>query len=180
MDALRYVGCPVGPHSYNRFNPEWGWNIVTAANALHPLRTDFTKASFWGSIKRYFWAGVPKSLECDKLLGICARFVGKENVCILSSPTLDPDCLAGKLEWIKANMPKWMHRQYLIGPCKKFCARPDAVLIDDREKNVDEFRASGGHAIMMPRPWNSLHYQRYNMGVYVYDKLRRLFDLESL
>ena len=41
---------------------------------------------------------------------------------------------------------------------KHFCARPDALLIDDGDHNVEAFRANGGQTILVPRPWNSLHY----------------------
>ena len=40
---------------------------------------------------------------------------------------------------------------------KHFCARPDALLIDDSDHNVEAFLAHGGQAILVPRPWNPLH-----------------------
>lgn len=158
MYGLHYVGCSVDPLEYNEFNPDWGFDIVNAANHLHPNR-QFTEDEFWGLIDRRFWATIPESRECQWLLDVSAALVGKENVCILSSTTRDPDCLAGKLDWIQAVLPPWMHRQYLLGPQKHFCARSDTLLIDDRDYNVDKFREAGGHAILVPRLWNSLHEQ---------------------
>jgi len=153
--ALRSVGCPVDVLSFDDCDPLWGYDIVAAANTLHPSRT-FTLSSFWESIGRSVWATVPESAEFTLLLRWCEECVGTENVCILTSPTIDPDCLAGKLEWIHCHLPKRMHRQFLIGPTKHLCARPDALLIDDHEKNVNLFRQHGGQAILVPRPWNSL------------------------
>lgn len=153
MSALEYVGCG-GDAVYN---PRHGWNIVAAINSLHPSM-QFSEAGFWRAIDRKFWATIPKSSECDWLLETCSSLVGRENVCILSAPTLDPDCLAGKMEWIYRFMPIWMHRQFLIGPRKYFCARPDALLIDDRDRNVTDFYIHNGQAITMPRPWNRFHY----------------------
>ena len=75
----------------------------------------------------------------------------------MTSPTIDPDCLAGKLEWIHEFTPRWMHRQYLVGPRKQFCAHREALLIDDADKNVNTFREWGGQALLVPRPWNSMH-----------------------
>jgi len=158
MYALRYVGCTVEATDYTKFNPDWGWNIVNAANHLHPTRK-FTEDEFWPLIDRQFWATIPRSQECQWLLDVSAGIVGEENVCILSSSTRDPDCLAGKLDWIQNELPPWMHRQYLLGPRKHFCASPDSLLIDDRDYNVDTFRAAGGQAILVPRPWNTLHKQ---------------------
>jgi len=155
--ALRQVGCIVGNHDYHLYNHHWGWDIVKAANHLHPdPRRYFTKQSFWELIKREHWARVPWSMEFLPLLRRCIELVSQDNVCILSCPTLDPDCLAGKLEWIRDFMPKDMQRQYLIGPRKHFCASPNALLIDDSDDNVTAFRIHGGQAILMPRPWNSL------------------------
>lgn len=174
MYALRMVGCPVDSWSYRDFNPEWGWDIVKAANTLHPTRK-FTTADFWNSISREVWATVPESGEYDTLLCDSASLVGDENVCILSSPTLDPDCLAGKAEWIRKHICPELRRQYLIGPRKYFCARPDALLIDDSDKNVREFRQHGGQAILMPRPWNSL-WEIRNPLTYVQYAMKQAFD----
>lgn len=153
MAALKHVGCDVEVSGYE-YDPAWGWDIVKAANALGG---HFTRDEFWARIGRDFWATVPVSAECYGLLGVCASLVGAKNVCLLSSPPRHPDCLAGKLEWIHTFLPKRMHRQFLFGPRKHFCARPDALLIDDRDKNVDDFRKHGGMAILVPRPWNSAH-----------------------
>jgi 5'(3')-deoxyribonucleotidase len=87
-------------------------------------------------------------------LEACAKAVGRENVCIATSPTKCPESLAGKLEWIHDHFPEWMHRQYAITPRKHLFARPDSLLIDDYSENVERFKAHSGHAILVPRPWN--------------------------
>jgi len=172
--ALMSVGCQIDAMSFDGLDPLWGRDIVTSANALHRTRS-FTTKSFWSSIGRSVWATVPESAEFASLLRWCEECVGTNNVCILSCPTLDPDCLAGKLEWIHAHFPKRFHRQYLIGPRKYFCARPDALLIDDSEENVDKFLEWGGQAILVPRPWNSLFRIRNTLG-YLLREFRIRFD----
>ena len=176
MYALKHVGCPVDELAYCDFNPAWGWDIVRAANALHPNH-QFTPDEFWNSLDRDVWASVPESAEFKALLCRCEELVGSENVCILSSPTHDPDCLAGKLEWIHDHFPKRMHRQFLIGPRKHFCARPDALLIDDSDRNVEAFRAHGGQALLVPRPWNSLHYMP--TLTFLDDAFKIFFDMNT-
>ncbi len=42
-----------------------------------------------------------------------------------------------------------------IGGKKHLLAHKDALLIDDRDENVAEFRHAGGKAILIPRPWNN-------------------------
>ena len=158
MSALAKVGCPVGPFDFGKYNPEWGFDILTAANALHRERS-FTEAEFWGSLNMEFWTGVPKSRECDWLLDLCAALVGRGNVFVLTAaPSKVGDFVASaKVTWIRQNLPDWLQEQYLIGTCKRACASPEAILIDDTDKNVDAFRCAGGQAILVPRPWNSFH-----------------------
>ena len=42
-------------------------------------------------------------------------------------------------------------------PIKASVCQSKTLLIDDSDKNVDSFRKCGGHAVLVPRPWNSLH-----------------------
>jgi hypothetical protein len=156
MYTLKHAGCPVDYTSNEQFPSKFGFDIVGAANELLKAPV-YTARTFWERIPRSLWASVPESAEFHWLLSRCEQLVGRENVCFLTSPTLDPDCLAGKLEWIHEHAPSWMHRQFLVGPVKQFCAHPEALLIDDADKNVNKFRAWGGQAILVPRPWNSLN-----------------------
>jgi hypothetical protein len=135
---------------------ECGWDIVAAANLLSGYNR-FTPATFFGAITREMWATIPVTTEFPELLELCENLVGLTNVHFLSSPTISPESLAGKLEWIQRNAPFQMCRQFLIGPSKHVCARPSSLLIDDRDENVEEFRQRGGQAVLLPRPWNSLH-----------------------
>ena len=156
MTALHYVGCRIDPMQYTSFPPECQFDIVCAANKLLGYER-FNVSDFWEHIPRKFWANAPPSAEFPLLIGWCESLVGQENVCLLTSPTIDPDCLAGKLEWIHQFAPRWLHRQYLVGPCKQFAAHPEALLIDDSDKNVNKFRSWGGQAVLVPRPWNTNH-----------------------
>lgn len=155
--ALQWLGIPFDyANFYRKYPSRYGYDIVTAANDI--LGYDrFTVPSFWSMIPREFWASAPKSVEADYLLAKCSEIVGQDNICLLTAPTKDPDCLAGKLEWIQRVMPPWLHRQYLVGPRKTFCAYEGSLLIDDSDANVEKFRAAGGKAILVPRPWNALH-----------------------
>ena len=168
MTSLRRLGCAI-----ETYDPEWGWDIVRAANDSHPLR-NFTPETFWASFDRKHWATIPKSDTCDWLIDRCVSIVGRDNVCILTCPIDDPDCTAGKQEWIQTNLPKWLHRQFLIGPSKHLCAAPDALLLDDRDKNVDDFYEAGGQSILVPRPWNRLH-EIGHPDQYIRNRLNDLF-----
>lgn len=155
-------GLSIGTYDYHKFPTEVGYDILGAYQRLKLLEPDaeyygdFTVETFWETVPRAAWARTPKSPQFELILE-WAELFGRENVCLLTSPTKDPESLAGKLEWIHSYLPPWMHRQFLVGPRKHFCARPDALLIDDSDDNVIKFREHGGHAILVPRPWNSLH-----------------------
>jgi len=167
--VLHSVGCDIGPTDYASYPREHGFNIADAANALlgEPRHTP---EAFWASMPRSIWVEVPESPLFPWLLEACAAVVGRENVCIATSPTRCPESLAGKLEWIHQHFPDWMHRQYAITPCKHLLARPDSLLIDDYDENTRRFEAHGGRAILVPRPWNDCW--SLDPRVYLEEKLR--------
>ena len=139
---LHSVGCDIRPSDYVRYPHEHGFNIPDAANAMLG-EPRYTPATLWASIPRFVWVRVPESRLLPLAVGRLRSWaVGRENVCIATSPTKDPDCLAGKLEWIHDHFPQWMHRQYAITPRKHLFARPDSLLIDDYSENVDRFEVA--------------------------------------
>jgi 5'(3')-deoxyribonucleotidase len=154
MWALKCVGCDVDPMDNSQFPIQVGYDIVAAANLLHPTKRDWKVAEFWDSIKRHHWARTPISPECNWLLETCIEKVGEDEVFIVTSPTKDPDCLAGKLEWIHLQMPCYMHRQYSITPRKHIAASPGTLLIDDCADNCEKFEEKNGQALLVPKPWN--------------------------
>ena len=151
---LMRLGCNIEDDD-RIFKPEWGWDIYKAYVYYH--KQPLTENEFWDHITREMWATVPLTSEAWPIINLAVELVGEKNVCLLSAPPRGADQLAGKLEWIQNNMPKWLHRQYLFGPKKHYCARPDHLLIDDADHNCRDFVAVGGLAILVPRPWNKNH-----------------------
>lgn len=147
---LWFINCPVEPTDYSLYPGRL--DIVPAANRLLGVKR-YTRNTFWESMPRRVWADCPKSPECDWLIRRCRSLVGG-SIYVATSPTKDPDCLAGKLEWIHSHLPRWMHRQYSITPRKWKLAQPGTLLIDDNEANCQKFVNGGGVAILFPRPWN--------------------------
>jgi 5'(3')-deoxyribonucleotidase len=129
-----------------------GRDIVTAYQVATGIR--YEDAVFWEHFKREFWAGMPATPWCNELVNFAEDIVGRDNVYICTSPTKCGDCLAGKLDWIAANLPYWMHRQYIMTPRKEACAITGSILIDDADCNVKVFIEAGGVAVAMPAPWN--------------------------
>lgn len=178
MPVLRFFGCPVGVYDYHRFPVEVGYDMLAAYEKLKPegLPT-YDVPTFWDRVGRQVWASVPMSREFDVILDLATQHVDQDRIGILTSPTKDPNCLAGKLDWIHMYLPSWLWRQYSIGPRKHFCARADSLLIDDSDEQVNMFRKEGGQAILVPRPWNSLH--GVNTAKHISAEFNRLFGKGS-
>lgn len=118
-----------------------------------------------------FWADIPKTPWADELMDFLLTRVTREDICFLTMPVLDPNCAAGKMRWFKKHYPK---HKFLIGTSKKFCAGPGKYLIDDSEKNVDEFNAHGGKGILFPRIWNRDHVFFDNVDFSPIDRVKEL------
>ena len=178
MYFLTLVGCKVSPTDYGDMPAGSVFDLADIANRLLGEKR-FTRPSFWQSFTRDDWASVPETPEFPWLLEQCERLVGRENIIIATSPTKDPDCAAGKVQWIQKHFPPWMHRQYAITPRKWFFARPDALLVDDSEANTDLFERAGsdGRVVLVPRPWNRLRH--CCMSLYLVECFGRLLAYQG-
>jgi len=174
LSALRWVGCPVEKFDYGKYDSAWGFDIIRAANALQKAFV-FTQATFWNILPAKFWATVPQSQEFSWLLALCETLVGQENIFILTAAPrkVGNHVASAKVAWIRTHLPQWLQEQCFIGTSKYACASPNALLIDDTDKNVQAFRQAGGSAILVPRPWNSLH--DFNTSHYITREFDRLF-----
>lgn len=137
---------------YRDWLDHFGWDICAVYN--HYAGEQWTEDDFWTGVKREHWANAPKSELFDLILERSEALVGRKNVFLLTSPTRCPDSAAGKVEWIYANLPSWMHRQTMIGAPKHIAAKSGSILIDDADHNIDTFCDSGGMGVLVPRPWN--------------------------
>ncbi len=129
-----------------------------------------TLEEFWAPIKRMgpnFWVNLPKTPEADEIVDVVCREFGPENVCILTNPSQGVGAEDGKREWIKKYYPQFSKR-IIFGEAKEFLAGPDKLLIDDRDRNIDDFVRFGGEGILIPRLWN----RRYQVSDLVINVLK--------
>ena len=132
---------------------EVGYDIAAAYNSLYPFGRD--TADFWSMVTPDIWVDMPKREDTEWLLDLCASHVGRENVMICTKSVGHPLHFAGKIQWMRDNLPHWIQDQYSITPMKHAYARHDVMLIDDAGYNIDKFKATRfGRAILVPRPWN--------------------------
>lgn len=99
--------------------------------------------AFWRELAPYPWAST--------LLEWVQRV--PPNWAICTSPSRDPACPRGKMEWLYAHV-RPAFRDVAMTPKKHLLANPRTVLIDDTERMVERFEAAGGHAVLFPQTWN--------------------------
>lgn len=105
-----------------------------------------TTPEFWPSLEEYEWS--------QDLFKVCQKY-GEVFIC--STPSRHPNSSAGKVCWLQ----KWAgsrFRDYILTEHKYLLAGPDRILIDDSDTNIFKFKEHGGHGILFPQIWNSLHY----------------------
>lgn len=97
--------------------------------------------NFWFNIEPYEWA--------DDIY----RKVSKYDVYILSSPAPHYQCFSNKFKWVCKYFPDLYKKCYFVNK-KEFLAKPDSLLVDDNDDNIEKFIENGGHGILFPQDWN--------------------------
>lgn len=109
-----------------------------------------SRNEFWQSLDDNWWMNLEMYPEAQILLAMLEQY----KPVILTSPPYT-NGVHGKREWIKQNMPEYFRdKRYIITPGKKYVARENTILIDDKDEHVAEWWSAGGVGIMYPRPWN--------------------------
>jgi len=76
---------------------------------------------------------------------------------LLTTPMPNVQSPTGKWLWVCHQLPAFYKHTIITQAPKYLLARPDTLLIDDKDENVDRFREAGGKAILINRPWNRGH-----------------------
>lgn len=124
-----------------------------------------------------FWAELPQIPGADWLYNYLNM---RYDVQFLTTSTGDLiNVFAGKRQWLEARDWAIPHDKRMVlldkGETKEQYARPDVLLLDDQDQNVQDFRHGGGLAILVPRPWNNRHREcRGNNQFQVFDNANTL------
>lgn len=115
--------------------------------------SEFCDTSFWHNLE---WMH-----DGREILRAIMDTLGLEKVYLCTKIMPNIESASGKMMWIQDNLPVYLDRVIImsLGVPKYFLARPDTLLIDDRDKYVEEFTAAGGQGILVPRPWNKAYEQ---------------------
>jgi len=110
-----------------------------------PVKKDWGNSPrVWSAIDRAgtkFWATMKWLPGSNRLWDELKKF----DPTILSSPSRHQSSIDGKKEWLEDNLPGV---PFIIEQEKEKYAAPDAILIDDREKNIKKWEEKGGIGIL--------------------------------
>lgn len=120
---------------------------------------DIAPEEFWKTIDSYgeeWWANLEAEEWANELVDIIKFY--DRNFTILTSPSRSHYAASGKVLWLQ----KFFHKKfsnYIITPAKnkQLLAHKKAVLIDDNDKNCEQFRSRLGYTVVFPRIWNENH-----------------------
>ena len=111
------------------------------------------KNEFWNTFKQSlqdkkmsekdYWANLQWMPDGKELWDHIKQY----NPELLSAPTRDPQSCWGKRIWVKKNIPG-TPLILAAAPMKKNYARKDAILIDDKISNINEWNEAGGIGIL--------------------------------
>lgn len=128
----------------NEYRGEFrAFKVLGISNKVFWKNIETTGEEFWSNMEPYPWF-----LDLYKKL----NEIGK--VHFLSSPSMAPNSLSGKLKWLQKYFGRDF-RDYIITPNKELLAHKNAYLIDDYPRNVEKFKESGGNGILFPQYWNT-------------------------
>lgn len=108
-------------------------------------------------------------------VGTAEALFGGDNIFILSSPKCGG--VAGKIQWLKKFMPEyWQNHHVIFTHAKHILARPQDVLVDDHDKQIEMWQLAGGIGLLVPRRWNSGHRFSGDVGTFLNKKLNEIYD----
>lgn len=147
--------------------------ICKAFGKINPYPQETRDYSFWNAwpdtsfkdvnavCSQEFWRNLKWTHDGRDILRAIMDTLGLEKVYLLSLPMPNLESASGKMMWLNDNFPVYLNRVILTSRevPKSFMARPDALLIDDKDKNIEDFISVGGQGILVPRPWNHAYKQ---------------------
>lgn len=119
------------------------------------MRGDLSEEEIWYAINQDpgFWLYLDV-LPIGHLIVSRVAAAGHEIV-FLTSPGNNPRSYSQKVIWARRNFKTSKPK---VIPCpitKAALSARGRLLIDDSDKNIDEWRAAGGYGLLVPRVWNS-------------------------
>jgi 5'(3')-deoxyribonucleotidase len=131
----------------------------------------------WKGCEARFWATLPKMPDASLLMSDLEFLFGFKHVFPITSIIGPPIAAAGKIEWLLRNFPTF-YGSYFITNQRNQLANQETILIDDDENHILEFKRAGGHAVLVPRIWNSAYHSAHESILLVMGEVARLARAE--
>jgi len=152
----------INPDVYYKNTPPGHWKITPRKH----LKLNMSKEVFWANLTYEFWSNLKPTSYMTAILNELDQL----EMAILTASNIN--AASGKLFWVKKHLPSiWKDGKILICRNKSVCANRNAILIDDCDKNIDNFIKAGGQAILFPQRWNRLHRYRHDPICYLREQL---------
>ena len=134
---------------------------------------------FWGELDYDFWFHREPTTYADDIINMCKTLVKDERIWVITgiAPLTTGQDYLGKRAWLALHYP-WLVDRFIYVQDKSCVANRDSVLIDDYWDNVQAFRKEGGHAILVPQPYNFL--KRSDVITHVRRQLFKLIESGSI
>jgi predicted kinase len=124
---------------------ERGYNELTGEKTPG-VNSTYNKEDFWASITKAgakFWADLNWMSDGQQLWSYIKPFNPK----LLTAPSREKSSEVGKQEWVDKNIPS-TPVVFKQAKDKKDLAEPNAILIDDRKDNIQQWIDAGGIGIL--------------------------------
>lgn len=105
-----------------------------------------SQSEFWSEIETTglnYWTQMEWMPGGKKLWG----FIKKYDVEILSAPSRSKSSVEGKQEWVSKNLSPKPKLNLVKASDKQKFANSTTILIDDKQENIDQWKAAGGIGI---------------------------------
>lgn len=143
-----------------------------------PKILDVPIDGFWEPMKPVeFWRDLPWTPDGIAILAATESAFFNDTIYLLTHAQPWPGSYSGKAQWVAEHAPEYNGR-LIFTEHKRLLAAPDTLLIDDCDRQVDEFQAAGGRAILVPRGWNREH-QRSRRTLEAVTKAMKEFTWED-
>lgn len=113
--------------------PNQGW-LATRAS-VKKIQDASDSLEFWTDIEKYPWSN-----DIVKMVSQSGKHWN-----FLTKPMKTPHCFAGKAEWMFQHYPYHWDKMWIVtGSKSTVCRGPGDLLIDDMDKNLEEWKEAGG------------------------------------
>jgi hypothetical protein len=133
----------------------------------HELKIDLSYEELWSRINEAtrndnFWSDIqPYYHSFELVTRLSVLMQAYEGQLVVSSiPNGCHYAWGQKVLWLRSFFPE-LQEHFMLGKDKHLLAKPNHILIDDCDENIDKFREHGGKAIVFPQRWNR-KYQEVN------------------